>query len=512
MRIISRGFRSFRRNPVRNSILVVLLSVCLTFSMSMLAVKLAADSQLDKVKRTVGNYGEVKVSSAYMMKRFEAQRKKSSARRAAEARSMTAVEELASRAEDLVPEEVTDAFSKQVDIKTYDKVLETNAAVNGIVNTSIQRAFQLRESMGQGQGPGGARMSASGFYFMGNTNGASAADFTTGAKKLIKGRHFTYEDCVNSNPVVVVEKTLAEENKLDVGDKVQAQIRGASGAGAGIELEISGIYETVRAESGQNAESGEAAFNPAGNAFYAPLSIVQKLNSTPGYVRLGSYYFGSVDDTDALEAAFKSAGGDKEGKYEFVTDLADYQEIADPLMKARNTSVVGLSGTLAACALIILLAMFIIVSGRTREMGILKAIGSTDRQVIGQFAVEVTCVCLVAIMLAMGATALIGQSMGDWLLPETERQTAEARGGGPGGPGGPGGLVLRMGDRLYKEGSRFSFNTAGRDDKAAKLNVVYRGSLFLYGMLILVGLSLAGMTIPVFWIIRLRPARVLSME
>jgi len=159
--------------------------------------------------------------------------------------------------------------------------------------------------------------------------------------------------------------------------------------------------------------------------------------------------------------------------------------------------------------LIILLAMIIIVSGRTRELGVLKAIGSTDRQVIGQFAVEILCICLVAIILAMGVTAIIGQSMGNWLLPKAQTATTsqQQNQGGPGFFGGPGGNNTS----LYKEGSRFTRNTA-QSEPAAKLNVVYRGSLFLYGILILIGVSFIGMAIPVFWIIRLRPARVLSME
>jgi ABC-type antimicrobial peptide transport system permease subunit len=129
--------------------------------------------------------------------------------------------------------------------------------------------------------------------------------------------------------------------------------------------------------------------------------------------------------------------------------------------------------------------------------------------VIAQFAVEILCICLVAIIFAMGATALIGQSMGNWLLPKTQQSTtsqSQSQGGPPGA--GP----RSMGDRLYKSGSRFNFRAASQQKQAAKLNVVYRGSLFLYGILILVLISLVGMAIPVFWIIRLRPARVLSME
>ena len=80
--------------------------------------------------------------------------------------------------------------------------------------------------------------------------------------------------------------------------------------------------------------------------------------------------------------------------------------------------------------------------------------------------------------------------------------------------GGPGGGFARAfsNQQLYNKGGRFTAATSAQKQQAAKLNVVYRGSLFLYGILILLGLSLVGMAIPLIWIIRLRPARVLSME
>ncbi len=510
MRSFRRGFRSFRRNYARNLIVVVLLFVCLTFSMSMLAVKLAADNQVDTIKQKVGNYGEIKVSSEYQMKQFEAEREKSRAERQAEARSMTAEEELANRVSTLVPEKLTDQFSKDQYIKTYDKVLQTNVTVPGIANTNMQQLFRARDNGPEEQnaGPPGSRMNQNSFFFAGNTNGASASDFATGARKLVQGNTFTYSDYVDANPVVVVEKNLAADNELEVGDTVEARISGESGSNSSVELKVIGIYETVQAaQQDQGSSSDTPRFNPAGNMFYAPLSVVQKLNATPGYVELGSYYFDSADDTAALKATFKKDAAGTSARYEFATDLSDYKAIADPLLKARNTAVIGLAGALGACALIILLAMIIIVSGRTRELGVLKALGSTDRQVIAQFAFEILCICLVAIIFAMGATALIGQSLGNWILPKTEKAATSQ-----GSRTGPPGMRMFNRDSLYKEGGRFSAGDSGQKQQAEKLNVVYRGSLFLYGILILVGLSLVGMAIPVFWIIRLRPARVLSME
>ena len=483
----------------------------------MLAVKLAADNQVQTIKAQVGNYGEIKASSASQMQQFQAERQKSAAQRQQEARSMTAAQEFANRVQNLVPETLTNQFAKHNYIKTYDKVLEIPVTVTGLTNTNLTPLFQLMQSRGAAEvGGGGGLMSSlnkSTFVFGGNTNGASASDFTTGAKKLVAGNFFTYNDYLNANPVVVIEKNMADQNSLKVGDTVQAQISGATGVGSTMDLKVVGIYQTVQAQSQSGSSSSSSpgeGFNPAGNEFYAPVSVVQKLNATPGYLSLGSYYFDSVDNTPALKVSFKKDAVGTGNKYELATDLTDYQAIADPLVKAKNTSLIGLAGALGACAVIILLAMVIIVSGRTRELGILKAIGSTDGQVIGQFAFEILCICLVSIILAMGATALIGQSLGNWILPRNQTASTSQQQGQTGLMGEA--MRALSGGTLYKSGGRFNFSADSQKQQAAKLNVVYRGSLFLYGILILLGLSLVGMAIPLIWIIRLRPARVLSME
>lgn len=508
MRAIKRGARSFVRHIKTNLIVVFLLFVCLAFAISMLSIKLASDAQIQEVKKRIGNYCEIRTSSEYMMKIFEAERKKSTAQRQAEARRMTEEEEFADRVRFLVPENLTDEFSRYEKIETYDKVLETRLEVPKIESTGMTRAFEMRSPGEGGAGSISAGASANRFRFEGNTSGASIPDFASGNKKIADGRLFTYEEYVHAKPVVVIEKSIAEKNDLRVGDKINVKISGKSGAGSTVELKVIGVYQSIEAEDG-GEQASRQEFNPAGDTFFAPLSIVQKLNGTPGYVTLGSYYFDSVSSTDAIKSAFKSefSGVNNDGRYEIATDYSDYESIADSITKAGNSSRIGLASTLGACLFIVLLSMIIIVGHRTKELGILKAIGATNLQVLSQYVVEVMLICLIAVLLAFGSSALMAGKMGDWLLPETKTQNVASL-------QEPVGTVPRFfqGRSLYKEGSIFGGEVSQSTRELSTLHVTYRGVLFVYAALILVMLCLVGMAIPVVRLVRLEPVRVLRME
>ena len=98
-----------------------------------------------------------------------------------------------------------------------------------------------------------------------------------------------------------------------------------------------------------------------------------------------------------------------------------------------NTSSIGLWGSLGACVLILFLSMLLIVRGRVKELGVLKAVGAADRQILFQFGVEVVMLCLVAVLIASGLTAIFGQKLGG-LAAEGEQRH---------GPGAPGWRIVR---------------------------------------------------------------------
>ncbi len=198
MRSIKRGFRNFYRHPLKNLVVIILLFVCLTFSLSMLAVKMAADSQIEEVKQSVGNYGEITVSSDYQMSYFEEMRSMDESERQSMSRTMTEEEMQAQRALFLVAEETADLLADEAAVVTYDKVLSQSIELDGIENTAMQSMLGMREEMRGGEG--GPSISSTSYTFEGNTNGASAADFLTGDKALVEGSFYTYKDYLDANP------------------------------------------------------------------------------------------------------------------------------------------------------------------------------------------------------------------------------------------------------------------------------------------------------------------------
>ncbi|MEJ5186933.1 MAG: hypothetical protein WHT46_07625, partial [Candidatus Geothermincolales bacterium] len=211
LRDISRGLKSFARRPLASLLLVFLLAVCLTFALTMLAVRMSAEDRLEEVKSRVGNYGELRVSSSYRMQVFEEERAKSQAQRSREARTMGEEEMQAERTRFLVPEDIADSFSALPEVSAYDKVITAQIKFPELTNSEIMSLEALRRGIQ-------AQSYANYFLVEGNTDGASAADFAGGYKRLVEGSFFTYADHLNSNPVAMVEKSVAEENGLGLGD------------------------------------------------------------------------------------------------------------------------------------------------------------------------------------------------------------------------------------------------------------------------------------------------------
>src|SRR4029079_1356629 len=114
----------------------------------------------------------------------------------------------------------------------------------------------------------------------------------------------------------------------------------------------------------------------------------------------------SVDNLETTVAALQRTLGDTA---DVVSDATSVVDTVSSLDNIRTIALYSLIGALVAGAAIILLSMVMIVRERRREIGVLKAIGSSNLRVISQFGVEALTLTVLAAIIgvvigSLGAT------------------------------------------------------------------------------------------------------------
>ena len=278
---------------------------------------------------------------------------------------------------------------------------------------------------------------------------------------------------------------LAKKNNLIVGSTFTAYSK---------VFTVVGIYsaKTTRADA----------------SFMVPLATEQTLSGVTGptsiTIRVDSV--GNVTSTsNAITAALGANVAD-------VTSSASRvaSEISD-LNSIRTISLYSLIGALIAAAVILLLSMLMIVRERRREIGILKAFGSSNTGVVGSFIAEsVTLTGLGGILGIILGIALANPVLS--VLVSTQSSSTGGGGGFGGGFGGHfgggGGFGGPPPDR-GGGGGGFGFHpgTALSSLHAA----VGAGTIVLavFGVLLI---AVVGSAIPAYLSAKVRPAEVLRGE
>lgn len=268
---------------------------------------------------------------------------------------------------------------------------------------------------GGADGAGGSSFDVASFSVEGVDVTGSAVGPLTSAT-LADGRTFTADD-LGSN-VVVVDSAYATTESLAVGDTLSI---------GGTDFEIIGTVT-----------SGDSDAATASNT-YIPLDVAQSLSGLDGqvssiYVQASTSEAITQVQTD-IEAALPDATVSTQA------DLAS--SVSGSLTTASD--LVGSLGTwlsilvLAAAFLIAILFTISGVTRRTREFGTLKAIGWSNKRIVGQVAGE--SLVQGAIGGAIGvAVGLVGILVVNLVAPtlSATATTQEATGfGGGGGFGGP---------------------------------------------------------------------------
>ena len=511
---VIRAFRGAVRSPIRTALVVLLLAVGLSFALTSVALAMAAQDELDKVKATTGVEATIDINPEQFQAAIQAQID-------AAGGDPSAVDFSA------IQDSIEPLTQDNVDaIANLPYVQNAQGFATTPVNYSLpgQEEEEAETPDPQTTGPDGQ---PGGFRFgelpdatlTGVQDPAFLSGFRDGSNTIVDGRLFSKDDAGKS--VVVIDQNTATLDGLKVGDKITLK---APQLGSGPQIITSGqeppeiTYTETEAEiigiysSPDTASSGGIGFSIAD--WYSPLSVVTDLQegTNAGELSSISIVVGSVDDFDSLRTDLAAIIDPK--KYSLNTTEESFQQISEPIETMRNTSLVVMAVGMAVVGAIMVLMMILVMRGRLREIGILRAIGAKSRTVVSQFALETVGIAVVAVVIAIPSVLAINTFLPDLIRPGTtaEAATADQQPGGffagPAGPGGPGGNV----DVAVGGPAGDPVRTEEVEAALDHIDASVGPEVIAVGAAIAIFLGLVGSLVTVVTVARLRPADVLRME
>lgn len=216
--------------------------------------------------------------------------------------------------------------------------------------------------------------------------------------QVISGREITAEDIDSKTTVVIIGSTIADDLFANGEEALGSMI-----TVGGKKLEVVGILKKLGSRLGMISVD-EAVFLPSSTA-------EKSILGDRGQVMITA----QVDNVDNTGAATSSITTVLRAEHKLKSSQEDDFRIMDAgsMVSAAQSSAKTMTALLTAIAAITLLVsgigimnvMFVIVSERTKEIGIAKAIGGKRSDILSQFLLESVILSMVGGLIGM----IIGQ-------------------------------------------------------------------------------------------------------
>lgn len=447
MGIISRGVKNAFRNNIRTFSIIVILSISIAMALVMFMSLKTVNSKIDSVKSNIGNFLTVSPAG---IRGFEGGGELLTSEDTAKISQINGVSKVASTLMDHLSNTTTN-LSPATDAGSFGK-------------------RQQREESGNTTEEAPADAPGHGFQMPVMVSATSDLSMISSLNisqlNITSGQIF---DSGSSDNVALLGSALATKNNLAVGSTFQAYSKN---------IEVVGIFD------GGNQFANTLAI--------MPLTTLQTLSDQTGQINSAIVQTSSIDQLSSVETQIKNQLGTK-------ADVTSNQDTSDkalaPLENIKSISIYSLIGSVIAGGIILFLAMIMIVRERRREIGVLKAIGSSNAGIVNQFVIEAMVLTFLSSIIGIIIGALLSNPVLKILV---SNNTATQTGGDPASHG----AMMRMGASVVN----------GTQGAIKGLTATVGIDIILYGVLAAIVIAIIGSAIPAFIIAKIRPAEVLRSE
>ena len=245
----------------------------------------------------------------------------------------------------------------------------------------------------------------------GEINGYLPVNFEVRGFELGHGRLFTEKENLGRKRVIVL------------GSKVPGELKTSAKQILNKEILIAGTSYTV---VGVLSEEGSTGWQNPDDDLYVPLlTAAQRIFGTD---RLGWINIGISNDTNVdyvmmtIEQILRQKhdigpGGENDFRINDWSQFSDLRRQATGIFTALIAGIAGIS--LIVGGIGVMNIMLVSVTERTREIGLRKALGATQRSIMMQFIIEAVLLCILGGLLGVfigTCLLLLFTSLNDWIF------------------------------------------------------------------------------------------------
>ncbi len=457
MNVVSRGIRNAFRNTIRTFSIVLILGLSVGLALAMLVARQAVQEKITSVKSSIGNTVTISPAGA---QGFQGGGEPLTVDMLAKVAALKNVTKVTQTLQNRLTTENTNLVSA-IEPGTLGRRQADNSGVGFVAPPTME----LRPDEAGASGTSQVMRTFTPPITISGVNDVSTATVYGGdSVTFTSGAVF---DASKDENIAVVGKTAAEKNSLSVGSTFTAY---------GATVTVVGIYDTGN------------TFANAG--VFMPLVALQRLSTQPGEVTSASVTVSSIDAVDGVVTAAKSALGDAA---DITSNLESAKTAVAPLESVKTISFYSLLGALAAGSVIILLTMMMIVRERRREIGVMKAIGSSNFKTVLQFISEAVTLTFLGMIVGLIIGIAAANPITKVLVNNSSNSTTQTiQSGGPR-------MMIRSAGSQSVANIKNIKTSVGVDTLAAGVGIAFL-------------IAVIGSAVPALLISKVRPADVMRAE